>query len=88
MQAGAFSAASGLRPRRRSAGFAMTTPRRKKYRPWNPQAYADQDFSPADRLPEGDLVFFFLDGIPHSTSTPFYASYEGRPAAGLRSTHA
>jgi transposase len=54
----------------------MTTPRRKKYRPWNPQAYADQDFSPADRLPEGDLVFFLLDAIPQLDLDPFYASYE------------
>ena len=42
----------------------MVIPRRKKYRPWNPQAYALQAFSPADRLPEGDLVFFLLDVIP------------------------
>jgi transposase len=54
----------------------MTTPRRKKYRPWNPQAYATQDFSPADRLPEGDLVFFLLDTVPQLDLEPFYASYE------------
>ena len=76
MQAGAFSAASGLRPRRQAAELAMTTPRRKKYRPWNPESYADQDFRPADRLPEGDLVFFLLDTLPQLDLDPFYASYE------------
>jgi transposase len=54
----------------------MTTPRRKKYRPWNPQDYAAQNFSPADRLPEGDLVFFLLDTVPQLDLDPFYASYE------------
>lgn len=54
----------------------MTTPRRKKYRPWNPQTYADQNFRPADRLPEGDLVFFLLDTLPQLDLDPFYASYE------------
>jgi len=54
----------------------MTTPRRKKYRPWNPENYARQDFSPADRLPDGDLVFFLLDVVPQLDLDPFYASYE------------
>lgn len=54
----------------------MTTPRRKKYRSWNPQAYAGQDFRPADRLPEGDLVFFLLDTVPQLDLGAFYASYE------------
>jgi transposase len=54
----------------------MVIPRRKKYRPWNPEAYAQQDFSPADRLPDGDLVFFFLDVVPQLDLDPFYASYE------------
>jgi transposase len=54
----------------------MATPRRKKYRPWNPEAYAQQAFSPADRLPEDDLVFFLLDAIPQLNLDPFYASYE------------
>jgi transposase len=59
-----------------SAGFAMATPRRKKYRPWNPDAYAAHDFTPADRLPEADLVFFLLDTLPQLDLDPFYASYE------------
>ena len=54
----------------------MAVPRRKKYRPWNPQAYAQQAFSPADRLPQGDLVFFLLDVIPQLDLEAFYASYE------------
>jgi transposase len=54
----------------------MATPRRKKYRPWNPQAYTTQPFTPADRLPEGDLVFFLLDTVPQLDLQPFYASYE------------
>src|SRR6185436_5338590 len=54
----------------------MATPRRKKYRPWNPQAYAQQAFTPADRLPDGDLVFFLLDVVPQFNLDPFYASYE------------
>ena len=54
----------------------MTTPRRKKYRPWNPEAYAQQAFTPEDRLPDGDLVFFLLDLVPQLDLDPFYASYE------------
>jgi transposase len=54
----------------------MATPRRKKYRPWNPAAYAQQAFTPADRLPQGDLVFFLLDTVPQLDLEPFYASYE------------
>src|SRR5690349_6885941 len=54
----------------------MVVPRRKKYRPWAPQAYAQQAFSPASRLPEGDLVFFLLDVIPQLDLEVFYASYE------------
>ena len=51
----------------------MVTPRRKKYRPWNPDAYAHQAFTPVDRLPEGDLVFFLLD-----TTLVVWASEFGR----------
>jgi transposase len=54
----------------------MATPRRKKYRPWNPAAYAQQAFRPAERLPEDDLVFFLLDVVPQLNLDPFYASYE------------
>jgi transposase len=54
----------------------MVTPRRKKYRSWNPEAYALQAFAAADRLPDGDLVFFLLDVMPALDLDPFYASYE------------
>jgi transposase len=49
---------------------------RKKYRPWNPQAYRHEIYSPDDRLPEDDLVFFLLDLVPHLDLEAFYASYE------------
>jgi transposase len=58
------------------ADAVMTTPRRKKYRPWNPAAYTAQQFTPAERLPEGDLVFFLLDTVPLLDLRPFYASYQ------------
>ena len=54
----------------------MSQPRRKKYRPWNPQAYAHLTVTPASRLSEGDLVFFLLDAVPRLDLQPFYASYE------------
>ena len=49
---------------------------RKKYRPWNPQAYRHDLFSPDGRLPEDDLVFFLLDLVEHLDLEAFYASYE------------
>src|SRR5205807_1767997 len=58
------------------AGADMASPRRKKYRPWRPEAYAQQPFTPAGRLPEGDLVFFLLDIVPQLDLDAFYASYE------------
>ncbi len=36
----------------------------KRYRSWDPQAYALLNYSPAQQLPEGDLVFFLIDLIP------------------------
>ena len=54
----------------------MARPLRKKYRPWNPAAYAQLRYAPADRLPEGDLVFFLLDLVPRLDLSRFYASYE------------
>jgi transposase len=54
----------------------MVMPRRKKYRPWNPEIYAQQSFRPSDRLPEDDLVFFLLDTVPQLDLDAFYASYE------------
>jgi transposase len=49
---------------------------RKKYRPWSPQAYALQGFTPAERLPESDLVFFLIETVPCLDLSRFYASYE------------
>jgi transposase len=54
----------------------MVVPRRKKYRPWDPEAYAQQAFRPTDRLPEDDLVFFLLDTVAQLDLDVFYASYE------------
>jgi transposase len=54
----------------------MVIPRRKKYRSWDPEAYTQQTFRPADRLPEDDLVFFLLDTVPLLDLDAFYASYE------------
>jgi transposase len=54
----------------------MVVPLRKKYRPWTPHAYDNMTFSAAAKLPEDDLVFFFLDVIPTLDLSAFYASYE------------
>jgi len=49
---------------------------RKTYRPWDPDAYRQQAHSPHSKLPEGDLVFFFLDVLPHLDLSAVYAPYE------------
>ncbi len=49
---------------------------RKTYRPWDPQAYRQQAHSPLAKLPEGDLVFFLLDLVPHLDLGAIYAPYE------------
>jgi transposase len=48
----------------------------KKYRPWTPASYALQAYTPRDRLPEGDLVYFLLDVVPQLDLSRFYARYE------------
>jgi transposase len=48
----------------------------KTYRPFDPEQYAQQAFSPAQKLPEGDLVYFLLDLIPQLDLSPFYQPYE------------
>lgn len=53
----------------------MNTPR-KTYRPWNPDDYRHQAHTPAAKLPDGDLVFFLLDVIPHLDLQQVYAPYE------------
>lgn len=53
----------------------MDTPR-KTYRPWNPDHYRQQAHAPAAKLPDGDLVFFLIDLVPHLDLRPIYAPYE------------
>jgi len=48
----------------------------KTYRPWAPQHYRQEAHSPEAKLPEGDLVFFLLDTVPHLDLSRFYAPYE------------
>ena len=48
----------------------------KTFRPWNPQTYAHQTLTPAQVLPEDDLVFFLIELVPQLDLTPFYAYYE------------
>src|SRR5215467_13659286 len=48
----------------------------KTYRPWDPQHYRQEAHSPEAKLPEGDLVFFLLDTVPHLDLSRFYAPYE------------
>lgn len=54
----------------------------KTYRPWDPQRYRQQAYSPASKLPEGDLVFFLLDVVPKLDLSPFYAPYERETRGG------
>jgi len=49
---------------------------RKTYRPWDPDAYRQQAYSPQSQLPEDDLVFFFLDIIGQLDLSAIYAPYE------------
>ena len=53
----------------------MNAPR-KTYRPWNPEAYRQQAHSPAEKLPEDDLVFFLLEVIDQLNLAAIYAPYE------------
>ena len=54
----------------------MSDARGKTYRPWEPQHYRQAAHSPEAKLPEGDLVFFLLDTVPHLDWSRFYAPYE------------
>jgi transposase len=53
----------------------VETPR-KTYRPWDPDFYRHQAHSPDSKLPEGDLVFFFLDIVGQLDLSAIYAPYE------------
>src|SRR5215471_14583269 len=48
----------------------------KTYRPWHPESYHRAAYSPAAKLPEGDMVFFLLETIPRLDLSRFYAPYE------------
>jgi transposase len=54
----------------------MSEARGKTYRPWAPQHYRQAAHSPEAKLPEGDVVFFLLDTVPHLDLSRFYAPYE------------
>jgi transposase len=54
----------------------MSEPQRKTYRPWEPQRYRQEAQSPDAKLPEGDVVFFWLDLVPQLELRRFYAPYE------------
>jgi transposase len=49
----------------------------RKFREWTPDQYVMQRISPADVLPEDDLVFFLLETIPRLDLAAFYSHYEG-----------
>jgi transposase len=48
----------------------------KKFREWAPGQYITQSITPADVLPEDDLVFFLLETVPCLDLSAFYAYYE------------
>jgi transposase len=49
---------------------------RKTFRDWQPESYAHRPLTPAEILPEDDLVFFLIELIPQLDLVPFYAHYE------------
>jgi transposase len=48
----------------------------KPYRPWTPEHYRHEAYSPEAKLPQDDLVFFLLDRVAHLDLSRFYAPYE------------
>lgn len=48
----------------------------KTYRPWNPEHYRRERYSPEAKLPQDDLVFFLLDTVPKLDLSRCYAPYE------------
>src|SRR5580658_8909152 len=54
----------------------MNTPGAKAYRPWNPEVYAQQAYSPAAKLPDDDLVFFLIDVVPKLDLSRIHAPYQ------------
>jgi len=49
---------------------------RKTFRDWKPNEYVHESVTPAELLPEDDLVFFLLDLVPQLNLKPFYTHYE------------
>jgi transposase len=49
---------------------------RKTFRDWKPESYAHRPLTPAEILPEDDLVFFLIELIPQLDLARFYAHYE------------
>jgi transposase len=52
------------------------TDSRKTFRDWKPDSYAHRSLTPAEVLPEDDLVFFLIELIPRLDLAGFYAYYE------------
>ena len=48
----------------------------KPYRPWTPEHYRHEAYSPEAKLPQDDLVFFLLDTVAHLDLSRFDAPYE------------
>jgi transposase len=53
-------------------------PRNKTYRPFDPESYRSLEHSPADKLPQNDLVFFLLDVVGLLDLSAIYARYEAQ----------
>jgi transposase len=49
---------------------------RKTFREWKPESYAHRTLTPAQILPQDDLVFFVIELVPQLDLTAFYAYYE------------
>jgi transposase len=54
----------------------MSTAGTKAYRPWTPELYAHQAHAPATKLPDDDLVFFFIDVVPKLDLAKIHAPYQ------------
>ena len=52
---------------------------RKKFREWNPAEYAEWPVTPAEVLPEDDLMFFLLETIPRMDLSSLHVNYEQEP---------
>ncbi len=55
--------------------MVVPAPCGKKFRPWTPEDYSHDRYSPQDRLPPDDLVFFLIEIVPTLDLSAFYAGY-------------